>query len=457
MPPPRKNTSDILNHPAFVGVSDAESAKIIDAGMIHSLAAGDSFLKAFSPSSIFLIASGAFSLRYNREQIRSELAIPAGNWFGECAASEDFIAKISFLRPHRINLDMLAAAPTVLLSIPEQKLKTMAFQDQIKFIKNLDRSSQQMIETLILDGMVMENRSKRLTDYIVSHLWQRDAEYEKSAIVQSILEKYPRLPLYATKLMTMLKGDHASAGEIVEAAKLDPSLAGLILRVANSPYYNLPQKITDFQHAILLLGFNQIYHMLIDAGVQTVMPKTNDFHKLRFDSVLLSFITFELASASSAIKPVTASTLGLLYCIGRSVILLLKKQHPASAILFDGLDHGKLGALLLQAWNLPDTICSAIKYQSVPEYAAPEAIPLSCRSSAAILYLSRLCCSYLEGVEALDLHTTFLTDYQKHLGFAPLPVPDFARKYVKPGILKKTAAFPDNVRKFLVAVEPRWA
>ncbi len=302
----------------------------------------------------------------------------------------------------------------------------------------------------------MENRTKRLTEYIIGHLRQRDAEYERSAIIQSILEKYPRLPMYATKMMTMLQGEQTSANEIVEAAKLDPSLAGLILRIANSPYYNLPQKITDFQHAILLLGFNQISHMLIDAGVQTVMPKTNDFHKLRFDSVMLSFIAFELAIASSALKPVTASTIGLLNCIGQSVILLLKKQHPASAILFDGLDYGKLGSLLLQAWNLPDTICTTIKYQSVPEYAAPEALPQSCRSIVAILYLSRLCYSYLEGSEALDLHTTFLTDYQKHLGFAPLPVPDFARKYVKPGILKKTATFPDNVRKFLAAAASRW-
>ncbi len=131
MPALQKHMSAIQKHPAFVGISDSESAKLIDTNRIHSLAAGDSFLKAFSPLSIFLIVSGAFSLRYNREQIRSETMIPAGNWFGECAASEDFIERLSFLRPLRMNLDMLAASPTVLLAIPEQKMKTMAFQDQI--------------------------------------------------------------------------------------------------------------------------------------------------------------------------------------------------------------------------------------------------------------------------------------------------------------------------------------
>lgn len=452
----RNNISDILNHPAFVGLSDSESLKISEAGVVHKLGAGESFLQLFSPLSFYLVISGTLCLQYDRDRLCSETLIPAGSWIGECKASDDFITQLSFLRPLRLKLPIHAVTPTVILTIPENKVKSLAFQDQVKFIKNLDRSSQQLLETLILEGMTMGNRARRLTDYIYRQTQQKTGEYAKSEIIQSILQKYPRLPLYATKLATMLNSEHASAHEIVEAAKLDPSLAGLILRVANSPYYNLPQKVTDFQHAVLLLGFNQIFHMLMDAGIQSVMPKTNDFHKLRFDSVMLSFIAFELASACPTLKPVTASTIGLLQCIGQSVILLLKKQHPTSAVLFDGLDHGKLGSLLLQTWNIPETICRTIENQTVPEYAAPDALPTSYRDSVGLLHLARLCYCYLEGAEDTALNTTFLSDYQSGLGLAPLPVPAFVQKYVKPGILKKTSSFPDNVRKFLTSVESRW-
>ncbi|HSW64667.1 MAG TPA: HDOD domain-containing protein [Dissulfurispiraceae bacterium] len=448
---------DILTHPVFVGVSDAESAKIAETGVVHTLAAGDSFLTLFSTLSFFLILSGSLSLRFDRNKLPAEILMPAGNWIGECQASEDLIARLSFLRPIRTKLDIRAIEPTILFVIPEQKLRNFAFQDQVRLIKNLDRSSHQLLETLILEGIELESRAKRLTGYITGHVRQKDAEYAKSEIIQSIVQKYPRLPLYATKLVTAIQGEHTSANEIVEAAKLDPSLAGLILRVANSSYYNLPQKVTDFQHAVLLLGFNQIYHMLMDAGIQSIMPKTNDFHKVRFDSVLLSFIAFELAMASNALKPVAASTVGLLQCVGQSVLLLLKKQHPTSAILFDGLDHGKLGSLLLQTWNIPDAICKTIEHQSVPEFAAPETLPHEYRTGVAVLFVARLCYQYLEGADDQDLHTIFLADYQKHLGLAPLPVKATLQKYVKPGIIKKIQTFPDNVKKFLAAVESRWA
>lgn len=457
MQSPKTNFDALLAHPVFFGISDEESAKIAETGVVHTLAAGDSFLKLFSPFSFFLILSGSLSLRFDRNTLPAELQIPAGNWIGECQAGEDMIAKLSFLRPNRLRLDIRAVAPTILFVLPEQKLKTFSFQGQVQLIKNLDRSSHQLLEILILEGIELESRARRLSGYIAGHVRQKDAEYAKSEIIQSILQKYPRLPLYATKLVTAIQGEHASANEIVEMAKLDPSLAGLILRVANSSYYNLPQKVTDFQHAVLLLGFNQIYHMLMDAGIQSIMPKTNDFHKVRFDSVMLSFIAFEIAMASNALKPVTASTVALLQCVGQSVLLLLKKQHPSSAILFDGLDHGKLGSLLLQTWNIPDAICKTIEHQSVPEFAAPEALPHEYRSGVAVLFIACLCYQCLEGADDQDLHTIFLSDYQKHLGLAPLPVKASLQKYVKPGIMKKIQTLPDNVKKFLAAVESRWS
>lgn len=453
---PRHRSPEHAAHPGFNGLGEKDREKLLENSHLHSLVSGEAFLKIFSPRCYFLILEGELSVGLLRDVPESAALIPAGCWIGECQTSADWIGRLSFLSVDRIKLTLTASGKTSILCIPEQQIKGLSLPGQVRLIKNLDDLSQRFLEELVMLGAQQHVRAERLHAYMAKQVQKRNDDYRKSEIIQSILNNYPKLPLFAARLTTMLQSDHTSAGDIVEAAKLDPSLAGLILRVANSSYYNLPQKVTDFQHAVLLLGFNQIYHLLMDAGIQSVMPKTPEFHKLRFDSVMLSFIAFELALSTGCGKPVTASTIALLQCIGRSVLLLMKKQHPAAAILIDGLDHGKLGALLLHGWNLPEVVCSTIEHQTEPEYSPPNDLPDACRIQVALLYLSQLCYHHLEGIGEESMPTIFLAEYLQVVGVKPMPVEELVRTCIKPGLLKKTATFPDNIRQFLASVEPRW-
>lgn len=453
---PKLLTQEFSDLPFFWGLSEKDLKKLLDGAHQCMLKPGDPFLQIFAPHCFFLVLSGELAVCMQRQVPESSVPMPPGTWIGECRTSFDWIDRLSFLRPKRMKLGITAACTTTLLTVQELQVKALSLPGQVQLIKNLDALSHQFLERFVLHGVECQVRAERLHAQIASQLRKRNESYARSEIVRSILANFPKLPLFAGKMIAMLQNEHATAGDIVETAKIDPSLAGLILRVANSPYYNLPQKVTDFQHAVLLLGFNQLYHMLMDSGIQSIMPKTAEFHKLRFDSVMLSFISFEIALATSAEKPVTASTIGLLQCIGRSVLLLLKKQHPASALLIDGLDHGKLGAMLLKEWSIPEHICAAIEYQTTTEFSSPRSIPAACRMQTAILYLAQLCYQHLEGTDEQDMPTIFLADYQRLIGVSPQPVTDFVRTYVKPGMLKKSPIYPDNIRHFLGSVESRW-
>jgi len=455
MPYSQKQLNDILGHPVFSGISEKGCTALLEGSKLQALEAGESLLKIFTPSSYLLVVSGELNLYACKGVPASAVMIPAGTWIGECRTSDDWIARLSFLKPLRMKLDIVTVRPSLICSIQEQRVKTLPLQDQTHLIRNLDQLAYRFIENLVRSGIDYCAQSRRLQAHYADSVRAKHADYQRSEMIQAILANYPKLPLFAGKLIAMLQSEQTSAADIVDAAKLDPSLAGLILRVANSPYYNLPQKVTDFQHAVLLLGFNQIYHMLMDSGIQSIMPKTDAFQKLRFDSVMLSFLSFELAMTTNAVKPVTASTIGLLQCIGKSVLLLMKKQHPGSAILIDGLDHGKLGASLLKAWNIPDLVCMTIEYQALPELCEPAALPEKCRSHNAVLYLAGLCYEYLAGGEESAMPTIFLSDYERLLGLPAMPVADLLKKHLKPGLLKRAATYPDNIRKFLATVESR--
>jgi len=446
---------EILAHPVFSGISKNGATCLVNGSIVYHLESGDSLFKIFAPLHFLFIISGELAFYRIKSMPASAVTIEAGTWFGQCQISDDWIARLAFLKPHRLKLEITASCATVVIAVQEKKIKELPLQDQSCFIKNLDALTHRFIEHLVMTGMEFGMQSRRLQAHFISVVRRRHAEYQRSEMIQAILSGFPKLPLFAGKLIAMLQQEHATVNEIVQEAKLDPSLAGLILRLANSPYYNLPQKVTDFQHAVLLLGFNQICHMLLDSSIQSIMPKTAEFQKLRFDSVMISFLSFELAMSTNAVKPVTASTIGLLQSIGRCVLLLMKKQHPTAAILIDGLDHGKLGSSLLKTWNIPDLICMTIEYQKLTELCEPTTIPAECRSTSAILYLAGLCYQYLSGVSEQDMPAIFLGDYQRHLGLTAQPIASLITKHIKPGLLKRASTYPDNIRRFLSAVEER--
>ena len=99
------------------------------------------------------------------------------------------------------------------------------------------------------------------------------------------------------------------------------------LSVYFSSYYNLRNKVSDIQHGVLLLGFNQIYQIIISDGLGKIMPNTRSFREIQYHSIIVSSISYEI-SLLCELKPVTTSTISLLHDIGKSLVLLLKEKNP---------------------------------------------------------------------------------------------------------------------------------
>jgi HD-like signal output (HDOD) protein len=255
--------------------------------------------------------------------------------------------------------------------------------------------------------------------------------------------------MYATKLSVMLLDENVSTRDAAELIRLDPSLVSMILKRVNSAYYGFQGKISDFQHAVLILGFINVYQLVMDVGVRSTMPKTSEFNELQFHSMVVSIVSHQLSELCKVENAAVSSTIGLLHDIGKSVILLLQRRHPKMALFIDMLDHSKVGSILLKEWNIPELVCKSLEYQAHPELLPPGNIPEELRESVAVLYISHLCYEYLLGRKESELPTSFLPEYMGLLNRPERSISELVDKQVFPSLSQRWNALPDNVRQFL--------
>jgi HD-like signal output (HDOD) protein len=259
--------------------------------------------------------------------------------------------------------------------------------------------------------------------------------------------------MYANRLAVVILDENVSTRDVADLAKLDPSLVGVVLKTVNSAFYGFKRKISDFQHAVLLLGFNQVYQLVMDVGLRNTMPKTPEFRELQLHAMVVSFISLEIAQLCQMKRAVAVSTTGLLHDVGKSVVMLLKAKYPKMDFLIDLLDHTKLGSLLLKEWNIPDVVCQGLEYQAHPEWLPPDQIPEAHRKEVAVLYISHLVYDFLTGKKEEDLPVTFLPQYLRLLRRSESSIRQFVEKMILPILKKKQATFPEDMRSFIITGE----
>jgi putative nucleotidyltransferase with HDIG domain len=209
---------------------------------------------------------------------------------------------------------------------------------------------------------------------------------------QEIINKVKNLPPIsqaALKLVNLLEQAEISNDEIVQVIKCDNVLTAKLLRACNSPYFGLDDPVSSVDQAVLMLGHQQILHIVLTLafGSAMVVPlpgyavEANELWRHSLITATASEIVASEAFDMNVEAPV-AFTVGLLHDIGKLVmsqaltpeIQAEIRQHieqqgcsrsEAEKIVL-GCDHGEIGACLLQSWNLPEEILEAVANHHKP-------------------------------------------------------------------------------------------
>jgi HD-like signal output (HDOD) protein len=428
-------------HPAFSGLNDRQVTALYKEDHIRQLEPGEClFSEGDMDENTYLIINGEIQI----QQIRQGLIYPLTQ-----IDNSGHIARDMFSNQGQRSAMAIVKQPVTTLVFDDTTLNAMDKELQAVLFCNLGKSLSHEINTLYATQADVLHKNTYLSHHLATLLRGNSSQYEDSPAVKNLLKRVPKLPPYASQLTIMLMSEDASAKDVTGLARLDPSLTGAILKTVNSAYYGLSQKVIDVHHATLLLGFNQVYQVIINLGIQKTMPKTGQFKRLQSHSVLISILCFEISLATRQGNAPVMNTIGLLHDIRKSVLLLLIKQNPKLAFFISLLDPARIGAMLLENWEIPQEIYSVLAYQKYPESLPPEMIPEASRKPVSILYLAHLCQEYLAGNSRLS--TCFLHDYFEELGIREKTLDTFIDKQLLPAINKRLSTYPTDVQEFMAA------
>ena len=200
----------------------------------------------------------------------------------------------------------------------------------------------------------------------------------------------PALPKAACHIMAVIEDPKTTATRLEKALAMDQALTAKVLRIANSPFYGAVREIRTVSEAIVRLGFISIRNWTVVTATKSVFlaPGAGTLYKKIWRQSVMSAMAGQLVAQHLRVgEPENVFIGGLMQNIGQ---LVLARSHPElfQQILTEsehsgrpyhevenqllGFDHGELGALLINEWNLSQDLEEAVRWHH--RFEAPEAV-----------------------------------------------------------------------------------
>lgn len=198
-------------------------------------------------------------------------------------------------------------------------------------------------------------------------------------------------PLPHTLVRTArLVGEEAPEDPISELKSIvasDPVVAARTLRRVNSVYYGLKRQVGNVEQAIVLLGFEKVYHLILTNS----LVKLEDLFSTDSQVGIFQHVITRCIATASATHRLgqelylpgahLAYSAGLLHAIGR-IILLYNRPAPYSSLWWEngeirepepavesrrfGASYSELSAHAASKWELPETLSLSIRFHLRP-------------------------------------------------------------------------------------------
>lgn len=203
----------------------------------------------------------------------------------------------------------------------------------------------------------------------------------------------PTLPAMLARMNTVIQNPDATAKDVADVISTDPAVTAGILRIVNSPFYGLPNRIATVTHAIMILGFNTVKAIATSSSLVNTFgdrPKTGGFVREQFwmHSIACGAACRTLARQIGDIPMQEDYFIaGLLHDVGKIVLdqcfskEFLKVQEDVQkrrvaireaeeALL--GVNHADIGGVLFDSWKLAPGIVQAVACHHMPGLAGEQ-------------------------------------------------------------------------------------
>jgi len=233
----------------------------------------------------------------------------------------------------------------------------------------------------------------------------------------------PPMPVVATKVLQLVESGKADAAEISRAISSDPAVSARILKISNSTFYGCRRKIQTLAEAVVVLGHNTLKGLAVAASLKEIYKPAGLIENMLWEHSFGAALAAKIiAGHTPQVSADEAFLAGLFHDLGKIIMNLREKEKFQKVIercynemlMFEEVEktvfpytHAELGAYVLEKWNLPEDLITAVMLHHTFAFPDPENIYQ--QNMTAITSLADLICVKLgigtrTAMEELDLN-----------------------------------------------------
>jgi putative nucleotidyltransferase with HDIG domain len=208
--------------------------------------------------------------------------------------------------------------------------------------------------------------------------------------IEKFIKRMPSLSTTVGKVLEICSRTDASPNELNKVISLDPVLTGQVLKLINSAYYSLVNKVTSLTRAITMLGMNTVKNMALSTAIIRSVASAKKSKALPTTQFWAHSIGVGVSAKMLAVArdvPVMEReeffVAGLLHDLGKVPfgdeyieVLQIAKSEQAPLIAVEneimGIDHQEVGLMIADKWKLNQVIRECIGCHHDVEEASAE-------------------------------------------------------------------------------------
>ncbi|MDX9703490.1 MAG: HDOD domain-containing protein [Candidatus Auribacterota bacterium] len=205
------------------------------------------------------------------------------------------------------------------------------------------------------------------------------------------VDDLPALPSVVNQILTLIEDDTTNASNLERYLRQDQALTARLLRIVNSSFFGVRNKITSIPQAIVMIGYNSLKNLVLAASTSKILEGC--FPGYGFKERGLWQHSFMAATWAQTLAKQVGFTAqdseelfvaGLMHDVGKlvlsSYISLNCKDMITHLIKSNGnieeaeknlvgIDHSEIGSRIAQKWNFSSKLSHIIKYHHNVEAA----------------------------------------------------------------------------------------
>ncbi len=193
------------------------------------------------------------------------------------------------------------------------------------------------------------------------------------------------LPAVFYKLTEACEDPDSSFEDIGNIISMDAGLSVRLLKIVNSPFFALSDKIDSVSHAMSIIGVKQLNDLILSTAVadkfQGIHEDLIDMESFWRHGIACGMIARDIGKFNKNPNSEQLYLAGLLHDLGTLVICdrqpeksreIFNRCNFSKSFLYEaerevlGFDHANVGGALLKSWEMPELLIETVFFHNNP-------------------------------------------------------------------------------------------